>query len=355
MTDMRYESVEKLLADQRILLVGGAGFIGHHLALALSRTGCDVAIADNLMLNSLVHNVYDQSLDPVRRELYRGFLLERFALLRQEGIALHNGDARLYGDLATIFQEFRPTKIVHLSAIASAVEAKKQPGLCFDIQLITLRNTLELSRLNKNVNQVMLMSSSTVYGDFNTPEVDETVHPQPRGIYANTKYMAERLLRTYRDQYDLGVTIIRPSALYGSRCISRRVSQIFIENALSGVPLILEGGGAARLDFTHIKDLIQGLVRALALHKDRTDSNTFNLTYGAARPISELASIISDVIPTTEVVEHPAAKDKPVRGTLSVDRARSVLGYDPQFPLEKGYRDYCEWYVEQWSTAQARA
>ena len=60
----------------------------------------------------------------------------------------------------------------------------------------------------------MTMSSSTVYGDFETPTVDETVRPDPHGIYANTKYMAERLVRTYKEQHGLGCTIIRPSALY---------------------------------------------------------------------------------------------------------------------------------------------
>ncbi|MFC1673828.1 NAD-dependent epimerase/dehydratase family protein, partial [Pseudomonadota bacterium] len=90
------------------------------------------------------------------------------------------------------------------------------------------------------------LSSSTVYGDFEKPTVDESDRPRPRGIYANAKFMGERLMRTYSDQYGLGTTVIRPSALYGERCISRRVSQAFIENALSGKPLLLEGGGQGR-------------------------------------------------------------------------------------------------------------
>lgn len=335
--------------------MGGAGFIGHHLALSLRSLGCEVAILDNLMLNSLIGNVYDPSIDAIRREAYRSFLLERFALLREADVVLRNGDARLLGDLATAFEEFTPTKVVHLSAIASSVEAKRQPGLCFDVQLITLRNIVELSRLRGDINQVMLMSSSTVYGDFDGPEVDETIHPQPRGIYANTKYMAERLLRTYRDQYELGVTVIRPSALYGARCISRRVSQVFVENALTGKPLVLEGGGDARLDFTNVSDLVQGLVRALAFHKDRWSSNTFNLTFGNARTIAELAQIVAEVIPQTQVIERPRVEDKPIRGTLSIERAREVLGYEPTQPLEKGYREYCEWYLDQWQAAAARA
>ena len=84
--------------------------------------------------------------------------------------------------------------------------------------------------------------------------MNESVRPKPIGIYANTKYMAERLVRTYANQYGLGTVIIRPSALYGERCVSRRVSQMFIENALLKKPLLLEGGGDGRLDFTYINE-----------------------------------------------------------------------------------------------------
>ena len=153
--------------------------------------------------------------------------------MRAAGVHLRNADARLFADLSRTFDEFKPTKVVQLAAIASAVEARKDPGLAFDLQLVTLRNVLELCRqTHDSVNQVMLLSSSTVYGDFEGDTVDESTRPRPRGIYANTKYMAERLVRTYNQQHGIGSTIIRPSALYGERCKSRRVSQVFIENAL---------------------------------------------------------------------------------------------------------------------------
>ena len=355
MTEITEETLKSQIQDQRVMLIGGAGFIGHHLALALSALGTKVMVVDNLMVNSLIANVYDPGMDAIRRELYRGFLLERFKRLRDSQVELRNADARIMADLSTIFDEFEPTKIVHLSALASAVDAKKQPGLSFDLQLVTLRNALELCRFRKDVNQLLLISSSTVYGDFAEAQVDESTAPRPKGIYANTKYMAERLVRTYRDQYDLGTTIVRPSALYGERCISRRVSQIFIENALLKQPLLLEGGGEATLDFTYIGDLVDGMVRALALHHGREDSTTFNLTYGRARKISELVEIISEVVPDAIVEVRPRATEKPVRGTLSIERARSLLGFEPRWPIEKGYRHYCEWYVDQWTRATAGA
>lgn len=353
MTHIPYESLRPKLEKQRILLVGGAGFIGHNLGLELARMGADVMIADNLMVNSLIENCFGPGQDPIQRQAYQDFLLSRFSLLRDSGVHLRNCDARILTDLGRIFEEYEPTKIVHLAAIASAVDAKAEPGLCFDLQLITLRNVLELVRPRvSSINQVMFMSSSTVYGDFEGASVDETTFPRPEGIYANAKFMGERLVRTYRTQYGLGTTVIRPSALYGERCISQRVSQKFVENALTGKPLLLEGGGDGRLDFTYIKDLVQGQVRALALHEGPQDSNTFNITFGNARKIKELADIVDSVVPGTILEERPRAVDKPVRGTLSTERAKTVLGFEPEWTLETGYKQYCEWYVDAWEKAK---
>lgn len=352
MTELLLEKIENKLINDRVLLVGGAGFIGHNLALGLRNSGVEVMVVDNLMINSLIDNVYDTGRNPVQRQVYLNFLLDRFELLRESGVILRNADARVLADLNRIFDEFQPTKVIHLAAIASAVDARENPGLCFDLQLITLRNVLELCRANqKDINQVMLMSSSTVYGDFKNPTVDETTRPRPYGIYANAKYMAERLLRTYNHQHGLGICIIRPSALYGERCISRRVSQVFIENALTGKPLLLEGGGDGRLDFTYIHDLVEGIIRALALQKDTNSSHTFNITFGSSRTIAELADVVRSVIPNVKLKVTPRVIDKPIRGTLSTDRAKESLGFNPRWPLEEGYKRYCEWYVDQWRKA----
>lgn len=351
--DFSYENVTKSLPGVRIALVGGAGFIGHNLALELARVGAQVMVIDNLMINSLIENVYSADRNPLQRVVYHRFLMDRFCMMRDAGVKLHNCDARLYMDLNRALEEFQPQKVVHLAGIASAVTAAKIPDVTFDLTLQTLRNTLEWVRLNPTTaNQLMFLSSSTVYGDFETAVVDETVRPQPKGIYANTKYMGERLVRTYRESYGLGTTVIRPSALYGERCISGRVSQVFIENALTGKPLLLEGGGDGRLDFTYIHDLVNGMVRALALHTSPNDSNTFNLTFGNARTIAELAAIVSSVIPEAILEDRPRAVEKPIRGTLSVARAQEKLGFQPAWPFEKGYRRYCEWYSDQWHRAK---
>ena len=121
-----------------------------------------------------------------------------------------------------------------------------------------------------------------------------------------------------------------------------------------GKPLLLEGGGDGRLDFTYITDLVDGIVRSIAVEMAPQSSNTFNITYGNSRSILELANIVKDVVPTAELQEVPRNEIKPVRGTLSTNRARDVLGFEAKWPLETGYRRYCEWYVEQWERVQAK-
>jgi len=354
MSSKSYEAMTAILSGKRVLLVGGAGFIGHNLALELRARGAQVMVADNLMQNNIVANVFGNALEPVQRAAYLGFLLERFRLLREAGVDLRNADARIASDVKRLFEEFQPQLVVHLSAISSAVDAEKMPGRCFDLQLVTLRNVLESCRTMRGaVEQVMFLSSSTVYGEFATPTLDETATPAPKGLYANTKYMGERLVRTYSLQHDVPSTIIRPSALYGERCISRRVSQLFIENALRGKPLLLEGGGQGQLDFTYIVDLVNGMVRALAHETVPQYTNTFNITFGRARTIAELAAIVQELVPDVVIEKRPPADNKPNRGTLSTKRAEEVLCFRAEWTLEEGYRRYCEWYIERWQAAKA--
>ncbi len=336
------------LAGERIVLVGGAGFIGHHLSLALRAKGAEVMVVDNLQVNNLVRLVSDPDMEPRLRKLHINFVLDRFDLMREAGVEIVNADARSLSDLTAPFGDFSPTKAVHLAAISSAVIADRNPGLAYDIQINTLRNLLELARMKGSVvGQIAFMSSSTVYGDFEGDSVDEKVRPQPRGVYANGKYIGERMVREAWRLHGIPYTIIRPSALYGVRCISRRVSQVFIENALLGKPLYLEGGGGGRLDFTNIDDLVQGMVRSLALESGL--AMTFNLTYGNARTIADLAAILKEYVPGVVIEERPPAPEKPRRGTLLVDRAREHLGFTPTVPLDEGYRRYCAWYLDEWA------
>lgn len=327
------------LKDRRIALVGGAGFIGHHLALTLKERGADVQIIDSLQVNNLL--AFSSTGDNVpNRDLYLRIINQRLDLLREAEVPLHIQDARDYHALSRVLSQIKPQVIVQLAAIAHAGRSNKDPYSTFDHSLRTLENGLDHAR--NNIEHFIYFSSSTVYGNFSSDTVTEETHCEPLGIYAALKFAGEKLVIAYNQVFDLPYTIIRPSALYGERCVSRRVGQIFIENALGGAKLRMDGDGVERLDFTYIDDLVEGI--CLVIQHPAARNQTFNLTYGSSRSILDLVNIVREHFPEVEVEQVERDHLMPLRGTLSVDKARQLIGYEPKNPIEVGFPKYIAWY-----------
>ena len=247
------------LQDRRVTLIGGAGFIGHHLALALAKHGAEVSIVDNMQHNNLLAFTYKMPELP-QQDLYLRIIQERLELLNQARIRVVPIDARDYHGLSRVLTELNPQVIIQLAAIAHAGRSNKDPYSTFDNSLVTLENALDFAR-SMPVEQFVFFSSSMVYGNFLTEEVDEDHPLNPIGIYGALKVAGEKLVIAYNQVFKLPYTIIRPSALYGPRCVSRRVGQIFVESALDGTVLRVDGDGSERLDFTYINDLVEGVLQ----------------------------------------------------------------------------------------------
>lgn len=326
------------LPGVRVAIVGGAGFIGHHLALQLKNIGAEPHVIDSLQVNNL--GAFTRQVNDKQNLRYVEFIHERLNLLRDCKIPLHVIDARDYQLMSAAISEISPDVIVHLAAVAHAGRANKDPYGTFDHSFRTLENTLDIARSRGS--QFIYFSSSMVYGNFELDEVDEDYPCEPVGIYGALKYGGEKLVIAYQQVFDLPFTIIRPSALYGERCVSRRVGQVFIENALAGQPLTVKGDGSDNLDFTHISDLTDGII--LCMKNERAYNEIFNLTYGQARSLQEMIEILGTQIPHLEVEYEPRDALMPERGTLCVSKARELLGYKPSRPLEVGFLQYLEWY-----------
>ena len=266
------------LRGRKVLLIGGAGFIGHNLALRLRAHGAEVAILDSLQVNNLL-SLHDTQAAPQERDLYAAMIAQRLHLLSEAGVP---------------------------------------------------------------VEQFIFFSSSMVYGNFPTDSVDEESPCNPIGIYGAVKLGGEKLVAAYGNVFDLPYTNIRPSALYGQRCISRRVGQIFIENALRGKDLVIQGDGEDRIDFTYIDDLTQGVLRAMTT--EAAKGQTFNMTYGRAHTLNEVADLVTSEFPGTSVRHIERSALVPERGTLDVSKARDLLGYEPSFPVARGFSEYIDWY-----------
>jgi nucleoside-diphosphate-sugar epimerase len=327
------------LEGRKVALIGGAGFIGHNLALALKQQGAEVAVVDGLNVNNFLW-VYSNGTVAENRDLYLQILNQRMELLREAGIEVFIQDARDYLKLTNILNKVQPEVIVHLAAIAHAKRSNKDPFSTFDHNLRTLENALDYGQ--STIKHFIFFSSSMVYGNFMTEKVDEEHPLNPIGIYGALKLAGEKLVIAYQQVFGLPYTIIRPSALYGPRCISRRVIQIFIENALRGRKLRIDGDGSEKLDFTYIDDLVDGICRVIG--NPASHNQIFNLTNGRARSIQEMTTIIKEYFPQVEMDYVERDGLMPFRGTMSVDKATRLLGYAPQNPLEVGVKKYIEWY-----------
>lgn len=310
----------------KIIMIGGGGFIGSHLARELSAH--EVIAVDSLMVN----NIYAEE---QFGELHSRILRDRIANYAGQLII---ADARNYNILSPICKAAKPDVMIHLAAIAHQGKAQKNPHTTFDHSLRTLENALDIA-VNLKVKRFVYFSSSTVYGDW--PEsgiVDETTPCTPKGIYGSLKLAGELLVEAYSQAYGLEYTIIRPSALYGPGCVSGRVIQQFIEKASQGQPI---SATAEALDFTCVSDLVRGV--RLAVMSPNAVNQTYNLTFGEARPVMTAARLVANHynVPFSLVTRDETFAD---RGSLCVEKARKDIGYLPMFALEEGIPRYIEWF-----------
>ena len=327
--------------NKKILLVGGCGFIGHNLAIHLKSLGADPVIVDSLAVNNIL-SISDKEIK--NKELYSSILNNRIELLNKNHIKLIKQDVRDHNAILKIYKEINPNIIIHLAAVSHANKSNKDPHSTFEHSFRTLENTLDYAKINKT--HVIYMSSSMVYGNFESEDVKEERICKPIGIYGTLKYSGELLVKAYNHVFDIPYTIIRPSALYGERCVSRRVGQIFIENAIQNLDITINGNGEEKLDFTYIDDLINGI--SLCCSNKNAINETFNLTYGKSKKINQLIEILKNEFPKVKISYKEKEKFMPERGTLDISKAKKLIGYNPINSIDKGYIKYISWYKKFW-------
>lgn len=322
-----------------VVLVGGAGFIGHHLAMRLAAEGAEVHVIDNLASE-------DRSRDVVSR--YRiSVLQERRQLFHQHGISLHGLDASEGGPLHILLRELAPEVVIHLAAVVSSEQTDVDPAIALRSGLQTLSSSLEYSK--DRVQQFVFFSSSMVYGNFVSADADENHATAPVNLYGAIKLAGERLVVAFGETAHLPWTILRPSAVYGPRCLKGSVIEKLLTQAVSGGALTIAGDGSSRLDFTYVDDVVNGT--CLALQNPKALGEVFNLTFGCARAISEVAEVIRAHFPSIAIEFGSRHATKPRRGTLRIDKARQLLNYSPEYSLERGLSSYIPWMQAIYSQA----
>ena len=310
----------------KVLVTGGAGFIGSYVCRELLSGGHEV-----VALDAFVHYV-----SPLHSR-YQKFLQCRFAGIADQ-VEIVRGDTRNKDEIRRTILQHRPSKIIHLAALPIADLSNVSSEEALTSIIGGTVNILEIIRDVDFVERFVYASSSMIYGDFQYCPADED-HPKvPKDVYGGTKYAGEVLTQAFGRRFGIEYTIVRPSAVYGATDVNRRVSQLFVENAVHGEPLILHGDGSTELDFTHVKDTAHGFV--LATFGERAANETFNITCGKGRSLREFADILRSHFPDLTVEMREGDIFRPKRGGLDIAKARELLGYEPRYQLEAGIKDY---------------
>ena len=314
---------------ETILITGGAGFLGSHVARQLVGMGYRVVIYDSFV----------QYVSPLE-SAYQAAMDDRFKDLLDQ-VTVIRGDTANKADLRRCVVAYRPNRIIHLAALPIADLSNVHSEEARNTIVYGTVNVLETIRDVEFVERFVYASSSMVYGDFQYAPADEEHPKSPKDIYGGSKLAGEIMTQSFARRFDIPYTIVRPSALYGPTDVNLRVSQIFLENALAGRELILHNGGTSRLDFTYVTDAAEGVV--LATFASAAENEVFNITRGEGRSLIEYVEILKDHFPDLQTIEQPADVVRPERGALDISKARKLLGYEPKVALEEGLQLYVDY------------
>jgi nucleoside-diphosphate-sugar epimerase len=310
-----------------ILITGGAGFVGSHVVRKLINAGDTVVIYDN----------FTQYVSPLESEYQKNLAL-RFEGIKDKVVWVR-ADTRDKNDLCRVFAHYKPSHVIHLAAMPLADLSYHRPEEAFGSILEGTFNVLQAAQQIGTVSRFVYISSSMVYGDFQKTPVDEDDPKKPKDLYGGMKYAGEVLIESFARRTGMEYAIVRPSAVYGPTDINRRVSQLFVEKALRGEILELRGADVA-LDFSYVNDTASGIILA-AKHKNAANQ-VFNITYGQGRTLKEYVVVLRTLFPNIQITEVAAEEHRPKRGALDITKARNLLGYAPEYPLEVGVPLYVE-------------
>lgn len=317
----------------RVLVTGGMGFIGSHLCHRLLVEGHEVGIIDPQKNYSRVPtSEYEFNLNERKRLLNTGVQVTTHAL----------GERR--SEIKDTLQSFGATHVVHLAAnpLADLVEKDPEQGRR-DIVLST-QELLEGLEGTKSIRRFIYISSSMVYGDFINEKAKEDDLLRPLNHYGRFKLEAEDLVRSHCGKTGWEFVILRPTAVYGPNDNNARVVQKMIHSALNTHKLTVRGP-EERLDFTHVSDVVEGIY--LSLKSSEASGHTFNIAFGQSRSLTELAQIIADLVPGTEIVFTERDQRLPRRGSMCIQKARSILGFCPRVDLKSGVHQYANYLFTQ--------
>ena len=311
-------------ASGKILVTGGAGFIGSHLCEALLADGAELVVIDDF------NDFYDPS---IKRGNIAGF---------RDRITLVEGDIRDRALVDSLFAQHHFDKVFHLAARAGVRPSIADPRLYVSTNVDGTLNLLEGCRAS-GVKHFVFASSSSVYGvNKKVPFAEEDLIQRTISPYAATKLMGEQLCSNYSNLHGIRCVCLRFFTVYGPRQRPDLAISKFTRLILDDKPIDQYGDGSTARDYTYIEDIIRGVMAAGKF--TASDFEIVNLGGSAANTLAQLISGIEEI--TGKKAKINCLPDQPGDVPLTfadVSKAGRLLGYAPGTPLRRGLERYVEW------------
>jgi nucleoside-diphosphate-sugar epimerase len=307
-----------------ILVTGGLGLIGHNVVARLEKDH-EVAILDNRTTYGIIPQAEVDYLMTER--------LKKIQTRKIYSASIESAETVDY-----VVEQNAVDVIVHMASFPRQKVVNADPAAGADVMMRGLINLLESAKKHK-VERFVYISSSMVYGDFED-QVLEDAECRPQGQYGIMKLAGEWLVRDYARRCGFEYVIIRPSAVYGPLDVEDRVVAKFMLAAMRGETLKVNGAGET-LDFTYVDDAADGI--AAAATRIMARDNTYNITKSHSVSLLEAAEMIVKIVGSGTIEVRDKDADFPSRGALNIDRARTILGFDPKVDVEQGFHEYYKW------------
>jgi len=310
----------------KILVTGGAGFIGSHVTEALLARGDQVACFDN----------FNDYYSPARKRKNVA------PFLTNPSYHLYEQDVRDLEGMESIFAPEGIEKIVHMAALVGVRHSVENP---LDYPSVNERGTLYLLELARRygVRNLVFASSSSVYGaNKKTPFSETDPTDRPLAPYSASKKASELLIHAYHHAYGLRCTSLRLFSVYGPRGRPDMAPYLFTQRISEGKEITLFDKGRPQRDWTYIDDIVQGVLAALDAD---FEYEIINLGYSKPVPMRDFVTIIEELVGReAAIVSHPLPPSELPITHADISKARRLLGYEPKTSLEEGLPRFVNWF-----------
>ena len=312
------------LASRRVMVTGGAGFVGSHLAERLVELSNDVVVYD------------------VFNDFYGGKENNLARLRSSEGFSLVRGDILDYERLSS---SMRGVEVLfHLAAQPGVRYSLLHPVLTNNVNTVGTLNALEAAK-EHGVEKVVNASSSSVYGDQVGLPIKETAKKAPISPYGASKLLAEHYCRIYHEAYGLDVVSLRYFTVYGPRQRPDMAFHRFVRQIHEGRPVTIYGDGFQTRDFTYVDDIAAGTISSAEV--EGVAGEVFNLGSGTRTVLNDVIGVLEEFLGGFDVSYEPRKKGDVTHTLADISKAREKLGYEPQVSIKDGLRSFIRWFEKE--------